>query len=57
MTFDQLEDFGELMKKKAALAGSAEEAKEYETVVKIVEELLASREQFGAVADSRFLIG
>ncbi len=55
MTFDQLTKFAELMRSRAQSEPSNERAKEYETMAAIVDELMASREHFGAVSDARFL--
>lgn len=57
MTFDQLMEFEERMRERAQLCIEPDLKREYEQMAALVEELLLSREQFGAVADTRFLIG
>ncbi len=58
MTFDELIAFGKLMMERSESPMIAVNlAREYKQMADIVDELVASREHFGAVADARFLRG
>jgi hypothetical protein len=57
-TFDQLSQIAKERREWAVQAREKDlhgSAKEWELTAALAEELMASREQFGAVADSRFL--